>query len=68
MATGKVKWFDAKKGYGFVEVDDGGGDIFVHFSSINGDGFKTLEEGQKVTFDVGEGKKGKQALNISKVV
>lgn len=68
MATGKVKWFDAKKGYGFIEMDDGGGDIFCHFSSINGDGFKTLEEGAKVTFDVGEGKKGKQALNVTKAV
>jgi len=66
VATGKVKWFDAKKGYGFIEMDDGGGDIFVHFSSINGEGFKTLEEGQKVTFEVGEGKKGKQALNVNK--
>ncbi len=66
MATGKVKWFDAKKGYGFIEVDDGGGDIFVHFSSIGGDGFKTLDEGQKVTFEVGDGKKGKQALNVLK--
>lgn len=66
MATGKVKWFDAKKGYGFIEMDDGGGDIFVHFSSISGEGFKTLEEGQKVNFEVGEGKKGKQALNVTK--
>ena len=66
MATGKVKWFDAKKGYGFVEMDDGGGDIFVHFSSISQEGFKTLEEGQKVTFEVGEGKKGKQALDVKK--
>jgi len=66
VATGKVKWFDAKKGYGFIEMDNGGGDIFVHFSSISGDGFKTLEEGQKVQFDIGEGKKGKQALNVTR--
>ncbi len=67
MATGKVKWFDAKKGYGFIEMDEGGGDIFIHYSSISGDGFKTLDEGQKVQFEVGEGKKGKQALNVTKV-
>lgn len=66
MPTGKVKWFDAKKGYGFIERDDGSGDIFVHFSSIGGDGFKTLEEGQKVNFEIGDGKKGKQALNVVK--
>lgn len=64
MATGKVKWFDGKKGYGFIEQDDGTGDIFVHYSSIQSEGFKTLDEGQKVSFEVGEGKKGKQALNV----
>lgn len=68
MPQGKVKWFDSKKGYGFIEQEGGAGDIFVHYSSISGEGFKNLEEGQKVQFDIGEGKKGKQALNVSKVV
>ena len=67
MALGKVKWFDAKKGYGFIELDGGAGDLFVHFSSIAGEGFKNLEEGQAVQFEIGDGKKGKQALNVKKV-
>lgn len=67
MSTGKVKWFDSKKGYGFIQPDSGEGDVFVHFSSIAGDGFKNLEEGQKVSFEIGDGKKGKQALNVTKV-
>lgn len=52
MSTGTVKWFNAEKGYGFIKNDDGGDDLFVHFSAIRGDGFKTLEEGQKVAFSV----------------
>lgn len=67
MAQGKVKWFDAKKGYGFIELDGGAGDLFVHFSSIAGEGFKNLDEGQKVEFEIGDGKKGKQAINVQKV-
>jgi CspA family cold shock protein len=64
MATGTVKWFNDAKGFGFVTPDDGGEDLFAHFSAINMDGFKTLTEGQKITFDVTEGQKGKQASNI----
>ena len=64
MATGTVKWFNDSKGFGFVTPDDGGDDLFAHFSAINMDGFKTLTEGQKITFDVTEGQKGKQASNI----
>lgn len=65
MSRGKVKWFNEKKGYGFIE-QDGGGDVFVHFSAIEGDGFKTLIEGQEVEFDVVDGKKGPQASNVTK--
>ncbi len=65
MAKGRVKWFNEKKGYGFIE-QEGGGDIFVHFSAIQGDGFKTLSEGQEVTFDVSNGPKGPQAVNVTK--
>jgi CspA family cold shock protein len=60
---GKVKWFNEKKGFGFIESNDGS-DVFVHFSSIAGDGFKTLEQGQKVTFDVEKGSKGPAAVNV----
>lgn len=63
---GKVKWFDAKKGYGFIERDDGG-DVFVHFSAIQEDGFKSLMEGQSVEFDVVEGARGPQAANVVKL-
>ena len=63
--TGKVKWFNAEKGYGFIEREDGG-DVFVHFSAIAMDGYKYLEEGQEVTFDVSEGAKGPQASNVVK--
>lgn len=65
MATGTVKWFNDSKGFGFVTPDGGGEDLFAHFSSINMPGFKTLTEGQKVTFDITDGNKGKkQASNI----
>ena len=66
MATGKVKWFDSKKGYGFIQSDDGG-DIFVHHSEIQGSGFKTLEEEQRVEFEVRSGPKGEQAANVTKI-
>ncbi len=65
--TGKVKWFNENKGYGFIERDDGAGDVFVHYSAIQGDGFKTLAEGQKVEFDVTETEKGPQANNVVKI-
>ncbi len=64
MATGTVKWFNDTKGYGFISPDDGGDDLFAHFSEIQADGFKTLQDGQKVSFDVTQGKKGLQAANI----
>ena len=65
MATGVVKWFNDSKGFGFITPDDGGEDLFAHFSAINMGGFKSLKEGQKVSFEVTDGKKGKQASNIS---
>ncbi len=61
--VGKVKWFNAQKGFGFIEREEGG-DVFVHFSAIQGDGFKSLEEGQSVEFDVVEGERGPQAANV----
>lgn len=64
MATGTVKWFNDAKGFGFITQDDGGADVFAHFSAIQSGGFKSLAEGQKVTFDVEEGPKGLQAANI----
>ena len=64
MATGTVKFFNTTKGYGFIQPDDGGKDVFVHFSAIQGTGFRTLAEGQKVTFDIQEGPKGPQAANV----
>ena len=63
MAKGKVKWFSNKKGYGFITPDNGA-DLFVHFSSIQGDGFKTLNEGEEVEFEVAQGQKGEQAVNV----
>lgn len=62
---GKVKWFNAEKGYGFI-VSEEGKDVFVHFSAIVSDGYKTLEEGQEVTFDVEEGERGQLAKNVTK--
>ena len=64
MATGTVKWFNDAKGFGFITPDQGGEDLFAHFSAIQGGGFKTLKEGQKVTFEVTRGPKGQQASNI----
>ncbi len=66
MAEGSVKWFNDAKGFGFIEQADGP-DVFVHFSAIAGEGFKTLQEGDKVTFDIVEGDKGLQAANVEKV-
>ncbi|MFD0957960.1 cold-shock protein [Paenibacillus chungangensis] len=66
MQQGTVKWFNAEKGYGFIEVE-GGNDVFVHFSAIEGEGFKTLEEGQQVEFNVVEGNRGPQAENVVKL-
>ncbi|MEX0834030.1 MAG: cold-shock protein [Actinomycetota bacterium] len=67
MATGVVKWFSSEKGYGFVTPDDGSPDVFVHFSAIQGEGYKSLDEGQKVEFDVTQGHKGPQAANLRPV-
>lgn len=68
MPTGKVKWFNESKGWGFIEPDEGGDDIFVHYSAIASEGFKTLKEGQKVEYELKEGKNGKQqASNVQRV-
>jgi cold shock protein len=64
MATGTVKWFNESKGFGFIAPSDGSADVFVHFSSIVGDGFRTLVEGQTVNFDTEKGPKGLQATNV----
>ncbi|MBU9727500.1 MULTISPECIES: cold-shock protein [Diplocloster] len=64
MNKGTVKWFNAQKGYGFITNDNGGEDVFVHFSGIAGDGYKSLEEGQSVTFDITNGNRGPQAVNV----
>ena len=67
MAAGTVKWFNDSKGFGFITPGQGGEDLFVHFSTIQGNGFKTLKEGQQVTFDVTRGPKGEQASNVMPV-
>ncbi|HEY4023270.1 MAG TPA: cold-shock protein [Pseudonocardiaceae bacterium] len=64
MAEGTVKWFNAEKGYGFIQRADGGADVFVHYSEIQGTGYRSLEENQKVEFEVGQGTKGPQAQNV----
>jgi CspA family cold shock protein len=66
MQNGKVKWFNNEKGFGFIEVE-GGDDVFVHFSAITGEGFKSLEEGQEVSFEIVEGNRGPQAANVVKL-
>ena len=64
MATGTVKWFNAEKGFGFIEQDGGGGDVFVHYSAIKSSGYRELQEGQKVEFEVTQGQKGPQAAEV----
>jgi len=66
MEKGTVKWFNDAKGYGFIAPENGGEEVFVHFSAISGDGFKTLKEGEPVEFEITDGPKGKQAQNVSK--
>ncbi len=67
MATGTVKWFNSEKGYGFIAQNDGGNDLFVHYSDINVDGYASLEEGQNVNFEIGEGQKGPCAKNVTAI-
>ncbi|HEV3477774.1 MAG TPA: cold-shock protein [Rubrobacteraceae bacterium] len=66
MPQGTVKWFNQEKGYGFITPDEGGDDVFVHYTGIAGEGFKSLEEGEKVTYEVTQGRRGLQASNVSK--
>ena len=66
MAQGTVKWFNGEKGYGFIAPDDGGDDLFVHYSAIGGSGFRSLEEGEKVSYEAARGKKGMEAKNVCK--
>ncbi len=67
MATGTVKWFSAEKGFGFITPDDGSADVFVHFSAIAGEGYRNLDEGQKVSYEVTQGQKGPQAAEVRAV-
>ena len=67
MPQGTVKWFDGGKGYGFISPEEGGGDLFVHFSSILGSDFKSLEEGEQVSYEIGQGKRGPQAENVKRL-
>jgi CspA family cold shock protein len=67
MATGTVKWFSAEKGFGFITPEDGSADVFVHFSAIQGEGFKELAEGARVEYDVTQGQKGPQASNVKNI-
>ena len=67
MAQGTVKWFNAEKGFGFITPDGGGADLFVHHSAIQGQGFRALDENQRVSFDVTQGQKGPQAVNVTKL-
>ncbi|MDQ5812055.1 MAG: cold-shock protein [Actinomycetota bacterium] len=67
MARGTVKWFDGEKGYGFIAPDEGGEDLFVHYSAIEGSGFRSLEEGERVSYEPTRGRKGEQAANVRRV-
>ncbi|GAB2761663.1 cold-shock protein [Amycolatopsis sp. NPDC059027] len=65
MTQGTVKWFNSEKGFGFITPDNGGGDVFVHYSEIQGNGFRTLEENARVEFEIGQGQKGPQATSVN---